>query len=328
MLDSRLKNITFSQQMKNKVLEECRQAKNADQKNRPSFGRTLVPITLFLIFCISIAASVNGLKSNESVVESVGEIVLLEPDVEYSQYDVTGDGETDTLKVDILYKDDEMLDGTMQILLNNKKVFEQKRESRPHWELKLIKLANGKVILDIDSAIMGDDDRIHQLYICENNQLKSIYDFQKYYKEYTSNYSVDIVKVYGNTIKTEVYTQFHVTGIMQYDMNLNYKDESFERTSDEFTPKYKAMSRENKWTAERKIHVYNNVGVKNVAYTLQKGSVVKLNKIIYKNDKVYFQLENNMGKVGYIAATKIYTDKNYFEEAEYERRAERPLNGM
>lgn len=222
-LDSRLKNITFSQQMKDRVLEECRQGKNVGLKSKQSFKRTLVPITLFLIFCISIGAAIKGLKTNESVVKSIGEIVLLEPDEVYSKYDVTGDGKEDTFKVEILENNDETLfDGTMQILLNNKIVFEQKRELRPAWEVKLIKLANGEAFFDINSTIMDADDRIHhQLYICENDALKSVYDFQKYYSEYTTNYSVDIVKVSGNTIETEVYTQFHVTGIMQYDMNLN-----------------------------------------------------------------------------------------------------------
>ena len=324
-LDSRLKNITFSQQMKDRVLEECRQGKNAGLKSKQSFKRMLVPITLFLIFCISIGVAIKGLKSNESVVKSIGEIVLLEPDVVYSQYDVTGDGKEDTFKVEILENNDEALDGTMQILLNNKIIFEQKRELRPVWEVKLIKLANGEAFFDIDSTINDDDNRIHQLYICENDALKSVYDFQKYYSEYTSNYSVDIVKVSGNTIETEVYTQFHVTGIMQYDMNLNYKDGNFERTSNEFIPKYKEMSRENKWTVEKKINVYNSVSSKKVAYTLKKGNIVKLDKVIYKNEEVYFQIEDNRGKSGYIIATKIYTDKHYFEEAEYLRKAERPL---
>lgn len=320
-LDSRLKDITFSQQMKNKVLEDCKQSKNVDQQNKYFYKRTLVPMTLFLVFCISIATAIKGLQSNEVVAEKV----LLEPDEVYSQYDVTGDGEADNIKVEIVDKQDQSFNGMIKIFLNDEIIFEQTREGRPYWNVELIKLANGKVFFDIDSTVM-DDDHVHQLYVFENDTLKSVYDFQEYYDEYTSNYSVEIVKVSGNTIVTEVRAQFYVTGIIQYDMNLNYKDEKFEKTSNEFILKYETMSRENKWTANKTIKVYAQIGSKNIAYILKKGNIVKLNKVIYKNEEVYFQIEDDMGNTGYIIATKIYTDMNYFQEAEYEKMVGQPLN--
>lgn len=62
--------------------EECKQSKNVDQQNKYFYKRTLVPMTLFLVFCISIATAIKGLQSNEVVAEKV----LLEPDEVYSQY--------------------------------------------------------------------------------------------------------------------------------------------------------------------------------------------------------------------------------------------------
>ncbi|MCI8410690.1 MAG: hypothetical protein HFJ09_15760 [Lachnospiraceae bacterium] len=308
VLDSRLKDITFSQQMKNKVLEECRQSRNAGQKNRHFYRRALVPITFFLVFCISITVAIKGLQSNEMA----GEKVLLVPNIEYSQYDVTGDGETDIVKVKIKNIADNEESGEIQVFVNDKIVFEQKREWSPGWNVQLIKLANGKVFFDIESEIGGDSNCIHQLYSFEGGKLKSIYDFQKYYSEYAERYHVDVSNVSGNTLETAVIAQFYITGFMQFDMKLDYKGEKFEKISNTFTPNYKAMSMENKWTADKTTTVYKNVGSKKIAYTLKKGNAVKLNKIIYEKNKVYFQLENNKGENGYIASSK---SAGYFNEA-------------
>ncbi len=250
------------------------------------------------------------------------ESVSLQPVMHYvenSKYDVTGDGVADTVKVKTVDNADEQHSGTIQIFVNDNVAFEQKREANPFWQVNLIRLANGKVFFDIESTIMSDDDCIHQLYVCENGKLKSVYDFQKYYDKYASYYSADIVKVSGNTIKTEVMAQFHTTGRVYYNMNVQYKDGKFERTSNTFSPKYKKMSMKNKWTAKKKIKVYKKAGSKKTVYTLKKGDVIKLNKIIYKNNKVYFQVKNNKGKgkTGYIPATKKNTGKSYFKESQF-----------
>lgn len=183
-----------------------------------------------------------------------------------SSYDVTGDGAKDAVKVeltdDVKPTDKDGRTGMIQVFVNDKIVFEQKRESDPCWDVKLIKLANGKVFFDIESTIMSEDDCIHQLYIWENGRLKSVYDFQKYFDKYASYYFVNIVKISGNTINTEVMAQFHTTGRVYYNMNIKYKDGKFARTSNTFSPKYKKMSMKNKWTAKKKIKVYKKAGSK------------------------------------------------------------------
>lgn len=273
---------------------------------------------LFYIVCIMLVCICSG-KAQAASSASVS----LKSGESNSSYDVTGDGVKDTVKVvltdNVKSTDKDGRTGMIQVFVNDNIVFEQKREEEPCWDVKLIKLANGKVFFDIESTIMSEDDCIHKLYICENGKLKSVYNFQKYYAKYASYYFVDIVKVSGNTINTSVRAQFNTTGIVLFNMNIVYKDGAFKRTSNTFTPKYKAMSRKNKWTAGRKIKVYKKAGSKKTAYTLKKGNVVKLNKIIYKNHKVYFQIKNNngKGKTGYIPAAKKYGNPQYFKEAEY-----------
>lgn len=71
-LNSGLKNMTFSEEMKNKVLEECKQSGNVVKKNRKSFRRTLVPIVICLALCISITAAGKVLLWNDTVAKKYG----------------------------------------------------------------------------------------------------------------------------------------------------------------------------------------------------------------------------------------------------------------
>lgn len=245
--------------------------------------------------------------------------IMLEPGKVLTQYDVNGDGKSDKVKYTKLDNQDDENSATMRVFVNNKKVFEQTREDSPSWCLRLIKLENGKVIFDISSTIGSDDACIHQLYVCKDNKLKSIYNFQKYFENYADYYSADVVEVSGNTLKLTVYAQFYTTGSVRYDMKLcyiSYKDGAFERASNGYTVNYKEMNKENKWTATRNIKVYKRADSKNVVFTLKKKDVVKINKITFINKKVYIQVKNRSGKTGYIPAAKQYNG-SYFKEAQY-----------
>lgn len=243
---------------------------------------------------------------------------------EYSQYDVTGDGKPDKVKCTVV-SDDERYDDssrTMQVFINGKVAFKQKRDSGPGWGVDLIKLENGKVFFEIGSSVGSDDGIDHQLYIYKGNKLKSVYDFQKYFYNYADYHIVHIVKISGNKLKLEVYSQFYTTAGVRYNMSISYKDGVFKRTSNTFTLDYKKMNRKNKWTVARKIKVYKKAGSKKVAYTLKKKDVVKINKVILKKNKVYMQVKKSNGKTGYIRAAKKlpydnYTLKKYFKEAQY-----------
>lgn len=235
----------------------------------------------------------------------------------YTKYDVTGDGKEDTVRIVITNNQDEQYSGTIKVYVNDNIVFDQTREPDPVWRVKLIKLDNGNVFFDIESTIVSDDAGQHKIYEWKDGKLKTVYDFQKYYDKYAAYYSVDVVKVSGNTIKTKVTAQFYITGMIGFDMNVVYKDGKFKRTSNSFSPKYK--SRKNKWTAGRKIKVYKKAGAKKIAYTLKKGNTVKLDKILYKNNKVYFKVKRSKGKVktGYIPGVKKWADPQYFKEAQF-----------
>lgn len=269
----------------------------------------------FYVFIFAMFAGVF-LAKGEVVKASSTLNVPLELDKVY-QYDVDGDGVSDQIKMEIVYNNDRSYSRVLKIFVNDVKVFQQKRIEDPIWYVRLIRLQNQKVFFDIYSTISSDDACMHQLYCVQNSKLKSVYDFQKYYNKYADYYLTDIAKVSGNTVKISVMAQFFVTGSVRFEMNFTYKDGKFKRTSNTFALKYKTMARKNKWTANRKIKVYKKAGSKKLAYTLKKGNVVKLNKVVYKGNKVYFQVKKSNGKTGYIVATKHMSPTLYFEEAQF-----------
>ena len=232
-----------------------------------------------------------------------------------SKYDVTGDKIQDTVKVTVKNNQDDSYSGTLQVYVNGNLVFKQTREPDPIFHVNLIQLKNGKIFFDIESTIFSDDACIHNLYVYSKGKLKNVYDFQEYFANYASYYTVNIVNVSGNTLKTEVRAQFHTTGIIRYNMKVAYKNGTLKRTSNTYSINYD--SRTNKWTVGRTIKAYKSAGSKKLAFTLKKGNSVQLNKVVYKNNKVYFQVKRSNGKTGYIPAIRKYPYPQYFVEAQY-----------
>lgn len=231
----------------------------------------------------------------------------------YKGMDVTGDKVNDTVKVK--YK--EVSTGYMvcRIYVNGKQVFKQKRGWEPTWTIQLIRLQNGKVLFDINSTIGSDDACIHCLYVYKNGKLQKMYDFQKHYAKYASYYSVDITGVTGNKMKATTYAMFYLTGSISYDMNFVYKGGKVKLGSNKYKIQYGYTK--NNWTVGRTMKVYKKPGSKKQVFTLRDGDKVKINKVVYKKNKPYIQVQRTKGKVkiGYIPGVKKHTYPYYFDEA-------------
>ena len=106
--------------------------------------------------------------------------------------------------------------------------------------------------------------------------------------------------------------QFFATGMISWSMKFTYKDGKVKRTASQFTPTYEKNVKN--WTAQRNLNLYQQLGSKTLAYTIKNGDVVQINKIIFKDFKVYFQVINKSGKIGYLTCPKTFQSKNYFKE--------------
>ncbi|MDE5862893.1 MAG: SH3 domain-containing protein [Lachnospiraceae bacterium] len=257
-------------------------------------------------------------------------ITKVTPGTVYSQYDLDEDGVSDAVKV-VVTESSTTADagradadgaGTLRIYVNDVVVFEQTRNDYPYWSLQLITLKNGRTFIDIESTVGSDDDCMHELYRLKDGQLESICDFQKPYSKYGDYYNVTITKVSGDSLVLDASAQFFTTGITHWRMKYVYmickcqaRHESFDFGYIENSQKvqYKDMPVKNKWTAGKKLKAYKKAGSKKVVYTIKKGNTVKINRIIFRNNKIYFQIKNGKGKTGYIPCAKKH--KQEFKEA-------------
>ncbi len=281
-------------------------------------------VFLFLISIVIVLAMAQKAEAAKSGIKEV------KPGTVYSQYDLDSDGIPDTFEAAVTMgseaakknKADTEETGTLRIYVNNNVVFEQSRNEYPYWRLSLITLQNGRTFVDIESTVGSDDNCMHGLYALRNGQLERICDFQEAYSKYGNYYHVTITKVSGNSLVADAGAQFFTTGITHWTMKFQYmvckcqeRHESFSRTAGNFKIRYKTMPVKNKWTAGKKLKAYKQAGSKKAAYTIRKGETVKINRIIFKKNKVYFQIKNQKGKTGYIPCAKKYKYKQDFKEA-------------
>lgn len=182
--------------------------------------------------------------------------------------------------------------------------------------MNLVTVGTGESLIDITSYIASDDDCMHRIYRAQKNKLKMLYDFQKYYDGYATYYGADIKKVEGNTLVTSETAQFFATGMISWSMKFTYKDGKVKRTASQFTPTYEKNVKN--WTAQRNLNLYQQLGSKTLAYTIKNGDVVQINKIIFKDFKVYFQVINKSGKIGYLTCQKTFQSKDYFKESQWQ----------
>lgn len=281
------------------------------------FQNVLIIMAVLTVICIIVPKQeVYAAKSryiNLKVPEKVNKSKT------YKKYDVTGDGVADKVTLKIT-KGKDKYDRTLKIKVNGLSVYKHTAQDSQFWDVNLVCLKNGKVYFEIYSLVSSEDIELHELYQYKNGTLKRVFDFQDYGGGYVTHYFVSIKKVSGNTIYTNASAQFLTTGgFLEYKMKLKYSKGKIKRVTNTYKLKYDGENMKNHWTVNRKIKVYKKPGSSSLIYTLKKGDVIKINKVIYKNKKVYFEVKNKngQGKKGYIRGTKTYPNKLYFKESWY-----------
>lgn len=234
----------------------------------------------------------------------------------YKKYDVTGDGKADKIKITM--KKVEKYNGRLRIYVNNRLVYDNVAIDCIYWNVGLVSLKNGMTFFDIQNLVSSEDVDLHKLYQYDDGKFKVAYDFLKYYRDYAHNVATAVYKVEGNTIYASIYGQFWKTGGIDHDIKIQYKNGKLKRVST-YCPILYSAEKENRWTAKRKINVYEKPESKKIIYTVKKGDVIKINKVVYKNKKIYFQVKNENEKVktGYIPETIYPSAETYFEEAHF-----------
>lgn len=258
-----------------------------------------------------------GLSVGKKVEAATGVCKMLEEDKVYKKYDVTGDGAADIVMVSVTDSNISYSTKMIKVYVNNEKVYTHAAKEYAYSRVELLILEDGSTFFSIKVNGERRFFNMHKLYAYQEGKLKRIIDFRKHYASYAMYYDICDIKVSGNVISTEVSAEFWTTGkFLEFNIEWKYENGSFQRTKDSYAIQYNKHFK-NKWTVKRKIVVYKKVNQKKVACILEKGDVIKIDKVRYTDTEVFFQIRTKDGKTGYIPGAMEYPSISYFKEAAY-----------
>lgn len=177
--------------------------------------------------------------------------------------------------------------------------------------------------IDMVYDIVGEflDIDAHALYQIKNGNLVKVCDFytpvipniSKY-----GNYNIIIGLLTDSEIVTESKNQFGGTGWLQWETVYQYKSGKWKVKGNTYKVTdsvAKTMTQKDIWTLKRNLTLYKTPGGKSKAFTLKKGTKLKIKKICLKNKHTYMQVTTVKGKKAWFQAPK--KEVAYFEETIY-----------
>lgn len=249
--------------------------------------------------------------------------VSLSLNTTYTDYDVTGDGERDTIRISSI-SSDSIWDVGLEIQINGKKVFSDKQCYYAGIEAYLCTLKNGKVYLYLYNPYEDDDAYYCGLYQYNKGKFKCVLDMNKFYGSDKLGYHTHgtVKTVSGNRITISMYQQNYQLGGMEVCLDYKYSKGKLVQAANS-TREFDcwAASRNNgKLTTRSNIKVYANTNCETKAFTLRAGEQIKIKSIYCKSGKMLLKVQRlSDGKTGYIKCIKHHPKDGRapFAEVEY-----------
>ncbi len=249
--------------------------------------------------------------------------VSLSLNTTYTDYDVNGDGERDTIRISSI-SSDSIWDVGLEIQINGKKVFSDKQCYYAGIEAYLCTLKNGKVYLYFYNPCDDGDSDYCGLYQYNKGKFKCVLDMNKFYGSDKLGYHThgSVKTVSGNEITVSVYQQNYELGGIEVCFDYKYSKGKLVQAANS-TRKFDcwAATRNNgKLTTRSNIKVYANTNCKTKAFLLKPGEQIKIKSIYCKSGKMLLKVQRlSDGKNGYIKCIKHYPKDRHapFAEVEY-----------
>lgn len=241
----------------------------------------------------------------------------------YEQYDLTGDGKADRLKVSsdrldrYTYRD-------YRIHLNGKKALSV-ATGRLVFDLKIerLQLDNKKIYLAIIPVSDNGDVPGAAIYQCKGGRFSKAADLNDMSKIGYHN-SVRIIKAAGNKITVEHSVMSYALGSISFRLDYQYKNGKLVQvtTKPKLTDFYLKHIKKAYWTSNYTLPVLRSLGGKRVA-TLKKGQKAKIDRICLnaKHNKIYLHVKIKGGRSGWVKGwtkdTSLSTSTGMFAEVQY-----------
>ncbi len=258
-----------------------------------------------LVVLMAMAGADRAEASVTRVYEQSYSKVLIE-----KQMDITGDGQKDTMQVRTIndgYGDITAVD----IIINGEAALSFGKLFVYGVTIDSIALKSGQRLLYIEMTTDNDDSAVSAIYSYEHatGKLKKevvLLSQDNNWGKGVFHCYVKSIKTNGNDIVVTYDGQTCACGYIKWKYTYVCRNEKMLIKNKVVKPNGKYLGK--KYKASKKLSFYVNAQSKRKAFTVKKGTNVKLTKICYKNKKFYLQFRYK-GKAGWLYAKKM----NVFE---------------
>lgn len=237
-----------------------------------------------------------------------------------SNYDVTGDGVPDTVNFEKLDKQEGDAYQSFKVIINGNTALYGYNQHFYSLEPTFIQTkGHGYFFI---SLISEDDDGTMQIYKYIDGQLKEVADLSKYTDKLFYHSSATVTSVKSNSITLRVvgqtdmlaYTNMSFTYKVGVDGKLSLKNKvtkvsytNFRYSAD------KGSSYKSKYlVAAKKIQVYKKATGTKKAFSIQKGTKLKIKKVSVQGKKPRYYCVTKSGKKGWIKSKyNLFKDTPY-----------------
>lgn len=258
---------------------------------------------LFLCFAMMAACM---LKNTEAQAEKVGKYEMSDTS-SCSNYDVTGDGVPDTVNFEKLDADENDMYQAFKVIVNgNTVLYEYNQRFYDIIPVFMQTKDHGYFFISLTSE---NDDGTKKIYKYEDGCLKEVADLDDYVMKLYYHSSATVSSVKSNTITLKVVGQ---TNMLAYtDMSFVYKvgkngklslkNKVVKLSYTNFRYSEKKGGYKSKYlVAKKKIQVYRNATGAQKAFSIKKGTKLKITKVCVKGKKPRYYCVTKSGKKGWV----------------------------
>lgn len=217
------------------------------------------------------------------------------------RYDITGDGELDTLQVIPDEEYDYYTDETLISVLVNDECVWSKWAMASHdddefcpLDIEVVQLKSGQVLLCIANYSFSEcyaDVNVVLQY--RGNSMQSLLNCRKMFpRKYTYDHDCQsqFSKVSGDTLTFYCPEKILMTGWTEFNVSYKYKSGKLVRTSNFVKPKIGGRYAKAR-PALKSMTVYKNWKCKSKKFTIKKGQKVKITKMYVKDTRIALQVK-------------------------------------
>lgn len=267
-----------------------------DISKKRSFA--VLAIAVICLMLIALAPS----RADAATGANGAHVYSLNVNTTYSQFDVTGDGKQDVIRVIAL--GDSYMYERIAVYINGSELLSRDTGFFVAT-VKLVKLKNGAAFLYLFTPRESDDADICALYQIKSGGLRKVIDCNKRFRKvYGRHFGGSVVKASGNTLVMRFSIMAFMSGITYADYSYKFRSGTLKQAGN--TGKLKVKSTSGKsHKARKQIAVYRNTKCKIMKFRVKKGHKVQFLKIYMKGGVVRYKIKSG-SRTGWIKVANNY----------------------